>query len=233
MGLDMGLLNAFSMNVVPMHDLIPLLDELEGVFWRGFRDSCLTVTPCVWMDSSPRFHSAYFLLCQGSYYMSLHSKDGYGVDSVVWRLGRSGRDCVTMKLQMGSNSSVVVFVTVFAIAVAGPTLNGVQYDVLGPFPQGNREQADPLTAFGDPFVLHAVFAANRSRSVLFPSELADGGNITWSTASADNTGTVNFNFTNVRFDFLNAAFGPFLLGMQGWAFGVCPRFQQAPLQLRG
>jgi hypothetical protein len=77
---------------------------------------------------------------------------------------------------MGS-FSLAVFAVAIASTVAVPTLSGVAYDIIGPFPEGNREQADPLTAFGDPFILHSSFAANRSAGRLFPSELADGGNV--------------------------------------------------------
>ena len=101
-----------------------------------------------------------------------------------------------------------------------PSLAGITYDVLGPFPAGNREVADPVAAFGDIDVLHAEFKRSPASPRLFPSELADGGNITWSNATADATGTVSFPFPTVRFDFLQQAFGPFLLALQGWAFGA-------------
>lgn len=105
------------------------------------------------------------------------------------------------------------------LSAGGPTLANVTYAVLGPFPEGNREVADPLEAFGGIDVAYSLFLRNGSSAMLYPTELADGGNVTWSNATADGSGNVNMPFSTVRFDFLNAAFGPFLLGVQGWAIG--------------
>ena len=69
----------------------------------------------------------------------------------------------------------------------------------------NRLQA---RAIGDPSTL------------LYPSELADGGNVTWSSALADANGNVQLTFPTIRFDNLAWSFGNYLFGVQGWALGT-------------
>lgn len=108
---------------------------------------------------------------------------------------------------------------VCGVASVAPSLSNISYAVLGPFPAGTREVADPTEAFGGIDVLYSRFAAGGPGELL-PSELADGGNVTWTNATADVSGLVQMPFPSVRFDNLNAAFGPFLLGVQGWAVGT-------------
>jgi hypothetical protein len=65
------------------------------------------------------------------------------------------------------------------------------------------------------------FLVRLTTQALYPSELSDGGNVTWGNGTADATGTVNFNFPSIRFDELAADFGNYLFGTQGWAIGAC------------
>ena len=117
-------------------------------------------------------------------------------------------------------TSLQALVIPSGLTAAQNPLAGVTYDVLGLFPAGSREVADPLDAFGGIDVAYRAYVtASSGKPQLYPSELSDGGNITWGNATADGNGVVNMAFPSIRFDNLAASFGNYLFNVQGWAIG--------------
>ena len=95
-----------------------------------------------------------------------------------------------------------------------------RWDVIGPFPSSSREQgADVLEAFG------GILALQRGSNDSFPSELVSqwgghqAGRIDWSSAEAADDGTVNVDFGDLRWEFMQDAFGSSIRRGRGWAIG--------------
>ncbi|KAF9036995.1 hypothetical protein BDZ89DRAFT_1061691 [Hymenopellis radicata] len=77
------------------------------------------------------------------------------------------------------------------------------WDILGPFPIQAREQQ----------FLSPSFPLNLSEPIdyhkTWPSSYADGGRVSWATASAEDNGTLQVSFPNIRWESLRAT--------EGWA----------------
>lgn len=125
--------------------------------------------------------------------------------------------------------ALVAGVSAASASLRIPTSNWT-YDVLGPFPAGSREVADPvraaplcvmctlltrvnwqLEAFG------GITAIPRGDATRYPSELADGGNVTWTRVVSDANGKVTLYFPNFRDGFLGEALGLAVTSAQSWA----------------
>ncbi|KAG9297457.1 hypothetical protein G9A89_020858 [Geosiphon pyriformis] len=91
------------------------------------------------------------------------------------------------------------------------------WQILGPFPTGTREQdfgADPLEAYGG--IGHLNFCLTDT----YPSELGDNGVVGWSTISTNDDGSIGpFDFPNVRWSFNQRPFGWAFNQFQLWAVG--------------
>ncbi|KAH7107482.1 hypothetical protein BKA62DRAFT_683529 [Auriculariales sp. MPI-PUGE-AT-0066] len=82
------------------------------------------------------------------------------------------------------------------------------WDVLGPFPLRAREThfLSPGFPFGDS-ALGSAFTRNDSET--WPSSLADGGQVGWSSALQDDDGHLSVSFPDIRFETIRA--------YEGWA----------------
>lgn len=98
------------------------------------------------------------------------------------------------------------------------------WDVIGPFPASAREQgADALSAFAPGGVLDLP----RGGDAVYPSELASewagrqAGQVGWRVVepSADDGITVNIDFGDMRWEFMQAPFGSSVRRATGWAIG--------------
>jgi len=99
------------------------------------------------------------------------------------------------------------------VSAANPFAN-LTYRILAPLPAGVRETwVDTLEAFGG-IDSSAVLQAPR-----IPTELADGGNVTWFNVTSDGNGAVSFDLPTYRADFLEEALGT-AVSMQGWALAT-------------
>jgi hypothetical protein len=96
------------------------------------------------------------------------------------------------------------------------------WDIIGPFPASAREQgADALSAFG------GILDLPRGGDAKYPSELAsewagrEAGKVGWSVAtpSSDDGVTVEIDFGDMRWDFMEAPFGSSVRRATGWAVG--------------
>jgi hypothetical protein len=91
------------------------------------------------------------------------------------------------------------------------------WDVLAPFPAGTRETgADPLNAYG------GIFKIKRADpSASYPSDLVNGGVVTWTKVAPDNSGNVNigFNSSYVNWDLIEGWAGLAGAQFKGWAIG--------------
>ncbi|KAL1923835.1 uncharacterized protein VTP21DRAFT_8815 [Calcarisporiella thermophila] len=101
-------------------------------------------------------------------------------------------------------------------AMTGVNLLPSEWEVLGPFPTGMREQdfgADPLEAFG------GIDSLSYNPSDMYPSELVDGGFTTWmkvnTMSDRETVGPVKYD--NVRWDFNRIPFGWASSQFQSWA----------------
>jgi hypothetical protein len=105
-------------------------------------------------------------------------------------------------------------------------LGGLDFDVLAPFPRGEREVADPLAAFG------GILGIPRGGDQLYPSELADGGFIGWQSYQSDESGGLALNYSRgcgewstpgapcVRLPFIGQSVDTSVYSIQGWAFAT-------------
>jgi hypothetical protein len=98
------------------------------------------------------------------------------------------------------------------------------WDVIGPFPASAREQgADALSAFSP----EGILGLPRGGDAMYPSELASewagrtAGKVGWSIVapSADDGVTVNIDFGDMRWDFMEQPFGSSVRRATGWAVG--------------
>ena len=74
-------------------------------------------------------------------------------------------------------------------SVLGQSLSNLDFDVLGPFPRGSRETADPLEAFG------GILGIARGDVSTYPSEMVDGGYIGWESYTSNENGTLALDYT--------------------------------------
>jgi hypothetical protein len=74
-------------------------------------------------------------------------------------------------------------------SVLGQSLSDLDFDVLGPFPRGSRETADPLEAFG------GILGIARGDVSTYPSEMVDGGYIGWESYTSNENGTLALDYT--------------------------------------
>lgn len=130
-------------------------------------------------------------------------------------------------LWAGSLAYVLLLVTELAIAApraSRPVIAPTSWDVIGPFPASAREQgADALSAFAP----EGVLGLPRGGDAMYPSELAsewagrEAGKVGWSVVepSADDGVTVNIDFGDMRWDFMQAPFGSSVRRATGWAIG--------------
>jgi len=88
------------------------------------------------------------------------------------------------------------------------------WHVIGPFPSGSRELGmDPFLSFDD--ISKKEFDFEKS----YPSELVDGGMISWKKIKSKNDGWVNVSFPDVRWQPLQDHHGWAGIIFKGWAIG--------------
>ncbi|CAE8711893.1 unnamed protein product [Polarella glacialis] len=100
-------------------------------------------------------------------------------------------------------------------------LGPLRWDVIGPFPSSSREQgADVLEAFG------GILRIPRGGAQTYPSELVpqwsghEAGRARWMQVSGQEAGgSVEIDYGDLRWDFLEEALGSTVLRSHGWAVG--------------
>ena len=115
------------------------------------------------------------------------------------------------------------------------SLAGLDFDVLAPFPRGEREVADPLAPFG------GILGIPHGDDQLYPSELADGGEISWQSYRSDESGRLALNYSRgcgewstlgapcVRLNpFVGHAVDTSVYSIQGWAIANFSVGEDAP-----
>ncbi len=89
-----------------------------------------------------------------------------------------------------------------------------EWDVIGPFPSGSRELGmDPFLSFDD------IYKEEFDFTKTYPSELADGGMISWRKIKSKNDGWVNVSFPDTRWKPLQDHHGWAGILFKGWAMG--------------